>query len=397
LGESHLIDVRKWIRRLGIPGATGKNHSELEGFTHNKFSLALRMYEDRDVELAPSDQRDRQASVPSRRTSTDKNAPAAPRSTRSEEQSGHANGDQQKPAGRPVDRKVLPKDEGVVPASLTAKGARPTTKAVSHSGKRKGNQRPQAKNASSAPVLRNGWLSPVYASSRQVSLDPAVLEKNRIVSIFPNKPEANFFRLLRTQIHHKTKEKGWNTLMVTSPRAGDGKTSTTINLAMTFAREYNHTALLVDCDLKKQAVHKTLGYESASGIADYLMGDQSLQDLIVWPGIEKLSIISGGRTIQDSTEMLASQRMQVLVNEMKYRYKDRFIFFDTPPLLEAVDAIAFAPMIDCVIMVVREGLTTMGEIQKALHLIPQDKFLGFVMNRLKKSNDNGAYYYGHYR
>ena len=237
-----------------------------------------------------------------------------------------------------------------------------------------------ALNKSARSGGHSGWFSPDYTSSQQVVLGMDVLERNRIVAMQPDRPETEHFKLLRTQILQRMQAHGWNTLMITSPEAGDGKTTTAVNLAITFAREYSHTALLVDCDLKQQAVHKRMGYPSRLGLADYLLDDRPMSDLIVWPGIEKLTVISGGRTIQDSTELLGSQRMKALVHEMKSRYPDRFVFFDVPPLLTVADAVAFAPLVDAVLMVVREGRNPMPNIRRALELLPPDRFLGYVMN-----------------
>jgi non-specific protein-tyrosine kinase len=240
---------------------------------------------------------------------------------------------------------------------------------------------------------RAGYVSPVYKDSRTVELNPKVISDNRIVCMFPDSPEIDFYKVLRTQIQHRTKHKGWNTIMVTSVNPSEGKTLTTINLSITFAKEYNQTVLLVDADLMRQNIHKYLGFDSESGLIDYLVGNQPLKDFIIWPGIDKLTMISGGRTIHDSSELLGSPRMQGLIDEMKTRYKDRYVFFDTPPVLGGADAIVLAPMVDCVIMVVAEGQTSMNDIQKALQLIPKEKFLGFVLNRQK--NPMLTYYYAY--
>ncbi|MFZ7126480.1 MAG: polysaccharide biosynthesis tyrosine autokinase [Desulfobacterales bacterium] len=246
------------------------------------------------------------------------------------------------------------------------------------------------------PAGKNaGWFSPDYGTSRKVVLDPSILENNRCICMFSERQEAEHFRMLRTQILHAMRDRGWSTLMVTSPRSGEGKTTTAVNLALTFAREYNHTAILVDCDLKKQSIHKILGYESEAGLVEFLLFDKPMNELIVWPGIEKLTIISGGRTIQDSTELLESRRMADLVRDMKSRYEERFIIFDLPPLLEATDAMAFAPNVDGIVMVVREGITTIAEVERSIELIPRNKFLGFVINGRKYSTSTDRYY-GYY-
>ncbi len=124
-----------------------------------------------------------------------------------------------------------------------------------------------------------------------------------------------------------------------------------------------------------------MGISSEQGLVDALMDDRPLQELIIWPGIEKLTIISGGRTISDTSEVLSSTKMKALVSEIKSRYHDRYVFFDVPPILSVADAIAFAPLVDAILMVVRAEKTSIQDIKKAVDLIPKEKFLGFVLNR----------------
>ena len=222
-------------------------------------------------------------------------------------------------------------------------------------------------------------------NSQAIELNQQKLRDNRMVSMFPEAPELDSYKILRTQILRRTREKGWKTLMVTSALPGEGKTFTSINLAITFAKEFDQTVLLVDCDLRRQGIHKQLGFASPTGLIDYLDQDRPLQDLLIWPGIDKLTLISGGRTIQESTELLGSAKMKALVAEMKNRYDDRYVIFDTPPILGGADTIAFAPLVDCIIMVVEAERTPRRDIAKCLELLPQEKFLGFVLNRHQDS------------
>jgi non-specific protein-tyrosine kinase len=225
------------------------------------------------------------------------------------------------------------------------------------------------------------WQPPVYSQSTQVQYDPATLVENKCVCISTTAPELDTYKVLRAQIMQKTKEKGWNTLMVTSAQPGEGKTLTAINLAITLAKEFNQTVLLVDCDLQKQDIHKRFGYESAKGLGDYLRNDCSLDEIISWPGIEKMTLISGGQTMEYSTELLGSPKMRSLVAEMKERYPDRYIIFDLPSILDGADAITFAPLVDGILMVTQVGRNSLKEINKAMGLFPQEKLLGFVLNR----------------
>jgi non-specific protein-tyrosine kinase len=225
-----------------------------------------------------------------------------------------------------------------------------------------------------------GWVSPSYTTSRRVTLDLGKLADNRCVALLAGSGEAESYRVLRTRIIQKTGEGGGATVMITSTLPGEGKTLTAINLALTFAREFKQTALLVDCDLRQQRIHEYLGFPSDRGLADYLLGNVPLEDLIVWPGIEKLTLISGGRTVRESSEIMGSHRMKELVSSLKSRYPERYVFFDVPPVLAGADALAFAPFVDHILFVVRAGVTPLPEIRRALQLLPREKLLGLVLN-----------------
>ena len=226
-----------------------------------------------------------------------------------------------------------------------------------------------------------GWHSPSYTVSRSVTLDPKTVLGNRCVAFDGSAPEVERYKMLRTQIMRRSEQYGGNTVMVTSAVPGEGKTLTAINLAMTFAKEFSQTALLVDCDLRQQRIHEVLGFDGSKGLADHLMDGEPLANLIVWPGIEKLTVISGGKTIAGSSEFLGSPGMKSLVEEMKTRYPERYVIFDLPPVLSGADTLAFAPLVDHIVLVVQAGRTAAGDIRKALQLLPPEKVVGLVLNR----------------
>lgn len=231
-----------------------------------------------------------------------------------------------------------------------------------------------------------GWMSPKYNVSRRVDLDPGKVEENRCVGFRSDAPEVDSYRILRTQILQRTADGKGNAIMITSAVPGEGKTLTAINLALTFAREFKQTALLVDCDLKKQQMQDYLGFAGEKGLVDYLLYDCPIADLMIWPGIEKLTLITGGRTIEESTELLGSPRMKDLVSEMKDRYPERFIFFDVPAVLGSADALAFAPLVDHILVTVRADQTSVEQINRAVEMLPKDKLLGVVLNGELKRN-----------
>lgn len=225
------------------------------------------------------------------------------------------------------------------------------------------------------------WNPPEYTDSIQTMIDPEVVAKNRGVSIYSDAKEIERYKILRTRIHQKSKGKNAKAIMITSAVPKEGKTVTAINMALTFAKELKQTVLLVDCDFTGQDIHKYLGINSRLSLIDYFVDNVPLNELIIWPGIDKLTLISGNRTVYDAAELLSSELMEKLVAEMGKRYDDRYVFFDAPPVLERSEAIAMAPMMDGVIMVVEAGKTSEKDVKRAVSLLPEDKFLGFVLNK----------------
>ena len=226
-----------------------------------------------------------------------------------------------------------------------------------------------------------GWNKVANCEIKCVDLEEKKAVENHCVCILPDAEELEFYKILRAQIQHRCKKNGWNTIMITSALPGEGKTLTSINLALTFAKQFIHTVLLVDCDFKRQNVHKYLGFSSDRGLIDNLVEDVPLNDLIIWPCVEKLCVISGGSPVHNSTELLSSPKMKTIITEMKKRYRDRYVIFDVPPVLVSADATAFAPLVDCIVMVVQAASTSIQDVRNALEMIPQEKFLGFVLNR----------------
>ena len=226
-----------------------------------------------------------------------------------------------------------------------------------------------------------GWVSPVYSQSRQLVLDTTRVVENRCVGILQDAPEIEFYKVLRTQVLQRTRHLNGNTIMITSALAGEGKTLTAINLALTFAKDFKQTALLVDCDLRQQKIHRYLGTGEEKGLIDYFLRDVPVNELIVWPQTEKLTLISGGEPFYESSELLGSPKMKALIAEMKSRYPDRYVFLDVPPVLVGADTLAFAPLVDWILVVVQSGATQVNDVNRALELLPKEKILGLVLNR----------------
>ncbi len=220
-----------------------------------------------------------------------------------------------------------------------------------------------------------------YTSSKIIEINHDILIKNHIITWNDQIKETDYYKIIKTQIQQKLKLNGWNTLAVTSPRSGAGKTTTTINLALSIAKDHDMTVMLVDCDLKNQQIHKLLGYQSDYGITDHLLDNVPFEKLIVCPNINRLTVISGGKTLTGSTEILGSNKMELTVNELKNRYDNRYIIFDVPSILDGADTLAFMPYIDSVLLTVENDKTKHSDCELAIQLIDKTKLIGLVVNK----------------
>ncbi|WP_084312852.1 CpsD/CapB family tyrosine-protein kinase [Desulfobulbus elongatus] len=225
------------------------------------------------------------------------------------------------------------------------------------------------------------WTPPTYSESAKVTINYHKAEKHHCLIRDQMGPAEDSIKILRTRLLQLTRDKGWRTVLITSARPKEGKTVVAINLAFAMAREYQQTIVLVDGDLRNPTIGRYLGIEGQKGLADHFVDNIPLNQIILWPGIEKLTLISGGKPMAHSAEVIGSPQMQALVEEMKARYRDRYVFFDSPPLLTMADTLAFLPLVDCVLLVVESERTQMRDILQARNLIPDDKLLGVVLNK----------------
>jgi len=220
-----------------------------------------------------------------------------------------------------------------------------------------------------------------YTHTLKLPITRKLLQSNKIISGIDSDPVTERYKLLRTQILQRMKENIQNTLAISSPGYGEGKTLTAINLSITIAREVNHTVLLVDLNLRRPMIHKYFGFEPSFDLGDYLNTGIPLQKLLVNPGIERLVIIPGKRSLPNSSELLSSDRMSALVDELRTRYQTRLIIFDLPPLLETDDALAFSPWVNSFLLVAQEGKTKISSLEKAKKLLQKCHIVGTVINK----------------
>ena len=245
------------------------------------------------------------------------------------------------------------------------------------------------------------------AESRHVDLDYEALARAGIV--VPNAPRsllADQFRVIKRPLIRNAVGKGaaklvhGNLVMVTSALAGEGKTFTAVNLAMSIATELDHTVMLVDADVARPSVSRMLGVSTTSdtgfgpGLLDVLDGRNDMSSVLLKTNVDKLTVLPSGTQHARATELLASDAMTRLLDEMGRRYPDRIIIFDSPPLLLTTEARVLATHMGQVIIVVHAGSTLQADVQSALATIESCPVRMLLLNRAQAAGD-GGYGYGY--
>ncbi|MDE2029134.1 MAG: AAA family ATPase [Alphaproteobacteria bacterium] len=240
----------------------------------------------------------------------------------------------------------------------------------------------KARQARGAPngASAQGYADAMAALHATVDVAEDILDRNRIVAHHPRRPEADIFRILRTQILQAMNKSGFKTLAVTSPRYGDGKTTIALNLALSIALDLKQTVLLVDLDFRKPMIHELLGLPRGAGLTDCLIDEVPIAGCLARLPFERLSVLPAGAPLDNSSEILGSPRMAALARELKTRYPDRLVIYDMPPVLAQDDPIAFLPHVDTALVVVRDGVTREAELKACLDMLDGAPILGTVLN-----------------
>lgn len=233
-----------------------------------------------------------------------------------------------------------------------------------------------------------------YQQTRVYNLDPNVLHNNKLYAIFKNNKVTDNFDIAKGLLLKKLDKLDGNCLIVTSANPGEGKTFASLNLGISIAREHDRTALVIDADLRNPwRSHRDFANDFFSlapdkGLVDYLEGKAGLSEIILNPGINKLTIIPAGRRALNSAELLSSPRMEYLIKELKRHYgKQRIVIFDCPATLSCVDSIVFSHLVDGILFVVESERTASEDLKKAMALYKDKPILGVILNKTKDEED----------
>ncbi len=233
------------------------------------------------------------------------------------------------------------------------------------------------------------------AQSRRVELDIARLAAAGFLT--PDAPRtelAEQFRLIKrpllANVRSTTVARG-NLIMVTSALPGEGKTFTSINLALSIAMELDSRVLLIDADVRRPSVLAQLGVANEPGLMDVLEDEATpLSDVLLQTNIEKLSLLPAGAPHGHAAEYLSSERLRRLLDDMRTRYSDRVLIFDAPPLLPSTESRALATQVGQVVFVVAEGSTPVARVAEAMTALTPCPVVLPLLNKAQ-THDRAAY------
>jgi protein-tyrosine kinase len=244
-------------------------------------------------------------------------------------------------------------------------------------------EKPGAVSAGKRSRLEKNPGAEWIAQLPQVPVDPQVLSEHRIVSHLTDPKPESAYQMLRTRALQRMRQNDWKLLMVTSAEQGEGKSLTAVNLAISLARETTLSVVLVDLDLRRSGASRYLGIQGRAGVVEYLEGRAELSEVLCRPaGFERLAIMPNTSMNPNSSELLSSPKMaDLIVGALEGAADGRIVICDLPPLLATDDALAFSPLIDALLLVVTESVTSRKSMARAWELIKDLELLGVVINR----------------
>jgi protein-tyrosine kinase len=228
--------------------------------------------------------------------------------------------------------------------------------------------------------------------AQQIELDAGHLESNRIVAHDDTDYRSKAFDMLRTQVLQTMDRKNWKILGITSPSPGCGKTLTSINLALSIARQPEQSVMLVELDLQKPQIANYLGIKCRTGIVSVLDGRSSLASGMVQAlaGSSRVTVLPAETSKSDSSAWMTSRAMSTVLQDLKRNYPAHIVVVDLPPMLTSDDVIAVLPQLDCVLLVAAVGRSTATEIGECNRHLQSADVVRLVLNKVPNLN---AHYY----
>jgi protein-tyrosine kinase len=235
-------------------------------------------------------------------------------------------------------------------------------------------------------AVRREFTPAAIEPATRLAVDWNALRDSRIIDRDDARPAAHAYRMLRTQVLQRARAHGISTIGVVSAVNGEGKTLTAINLSLSLAQEPNQSVLLIDMDLRRPAIAKTLRLPVERGLDSWFAGTARIEDL--WHGVEgvdRLFLLPTLAAVPASSEALARATTRKLLQDLKERDPGRILIVDLPPVLLSDDALTLAPQLDAVVLVVAEGRTRREDVARVLELLGNTRVIGTVLNHSSES------------
>ena len=259
--------------------------------------------------------------------------------------------------------------------------------------------------AAPAQPAKEAERPPQKFSTRRVELDLARMRDLGMVTAAAGRTRLlEDFRVIkrpllqRAFIERAPGSRPNNLIMITSSLPGEGKTYCAINLAMSIAMELDHTVLLVDADVARPSVLRTLGLPAHRGLMDILVDDKlDMADVMLRTNVDTLSILPAGTNTPRATELLASSTMTNLLHEIANRYPDRIVIFDSPPLLLTSESHVLASHMGQIVMMVEAQTTTQHAVKEALQQLEGYPNVNLIYNKTREIpgiEETYDYHYG---
>ncbi len=227
-----------------------------------------------------------------------------------------------------------------------------------------------------------------YSKTKTIETDSETLQCNRVFAHITDNKVAEQIEMLKFQILKKLEELQANSVMITSANHKEGKTFLSTNLAVSIAQNLDRTAMLIDADLRSRTYrhHRManvfFNFYSGAGLSDYLLGKARLSDVLINPGIPRLTLLPRGQESLDAPTFLDSAKMEELVFEMKSRYSsERIILFDSSSFLSNADPLILSKFVDAVVLVVEFAKTSIDALRRMIDLLKGKQILGVVLNK----------------
>ena len=249
---------------------------------------------------------------------------------------------------------------------------------------------PAPVNEVTAELLR----ADLWASLPQIEPDDTVLERRHIYAR-KRSNEGAAFDIMRTKLMHQLRGNNWRRVAITSPTPNCGKTTLSVNLAYSIARQSDLSCMLLEFDLRRPSMARMLGVTDPPQFADVLSGRAHPEDELrrISPN---LAVGMNAVERSDSAELLQLVETGRIVDRMEQRFAPDVMLFDMPPMLLTDDTLGFIDQIDCILLVAAAGSTNMAEIARCSdELKARCNFLGVVLNKCRYLDKGDAYGYGH--